>query len=116
MGHCRKDNPFNLADDFIEPFRFLADRAVYQIFRDNQPAAFDKEVKKQLLSALLVSTITIAGKTYRLFQGVDFAVNSYCLSLQDPRRKLLLPNLPARPGKTPQTSLWQAVQFPYETQ
>lgn len=116
VGHCRKDNPFNLADDFIEPFRFLADRAVYQIFRDNQPACFDKEIKKQLLSALLASTITIAGKTYRLFQGVDFAINSYCLSLQDTRRKLLLPNLPARPGKAPDALLWQATQFPYETQ
>ncbi len=116
VGHCRKDNPFNLADDFIEPFRFLADLAVYQIFWDKQPDNFDKGVKKQLLSKLLASTLTIAGKTYRLFQGVDFAVNSFCLSLQDTRRKLLLPNLPARPGKAPDTSLWQAVQFPYESQ
>lgn len=116
VGHCRKDNPFNLADDFIEPFRFLADLAVYQIFRDKQFTDFDKELKKQLLSILLASTLTVAGKTYRLFQGIDFAVNSFCLSLQDSRRKLLLPNLPARPGKVPDTFLWQAIQFPYESQ
>lgn len=116
VGHCRKDNPFNLADDFIEPFRFLVDGAVWRIFRDRRIETFDKEVKKQLLSSLLASTVKIAGKEYRLFHGVDFAVNSFCLSLEDSRRKLLLPNQPLRPGKTPSVALWRSVQFHDETQ
>lgn len=116
VGHCRKDNPFNLADDFMEPFRFLVDSAVWEIFRENPPKTFDKNVKKRLLSSLLANAVQIAGKEYRLFFGVDFAINSFCLSLEDPRRKLLLPNQPQRPGKAPSVSLWQAVQFPHETQ
>jgi len=116
VGHRRKDNPFNLADDFIEPFRFLADQIVWQIFNANYYKSFDKEVKKQLLSKLLSSTIKIARKGYRLFQGIDFAVNCFCLSLEDPRRKLLLPNQPLRPGKTSAAQLWQTTQFIDETE
>lgn len=116
VGHCRKDNPFNLADDFIEPFRFLVDGIVWRIFQRAQIDVFDKEVKRRLLSELLQSTVEIAGKEYRLFFGVDCAVNSFCLSLEDSRRKLLLPNQPLRPGKTPSVSLWQAIQFQDETQ
>ena len=116
VGHCRKDNPFNLADDFIEPFRFLADVIVWRLAQDRPLERFDKEVKKQMLSSLLASEVPLAGKNYRLFHGVDFAVNSFCLSLEDPRRKLILPNQPARPGKTPSAVLWQADSFSDETQ
>lgn len=116
VGHHRKDNPFNLADDFIEPFRFLVDKIVWNIFYGNLISAFDKDLKKQLLSSLLSSTIKIAGKEYRLFHGIDFAVNSFCLSLADPRRKLLLPNIAPRPGKSPSVSLRDAIQFTHETQ
>lgn len=116
VGHSRKDNPFNLADDFIEPFRFLVDGLVWRIFKEEGADQFDKEVKNRLLSSLLKNTVEIAGKEYRLFFGIDCAVNSFCLSLEDSRRKLLLPNQPARPGKTPSASLWQAIQFQDETQ
>lgn len=116
VGHYRKDNPFNLADDFIEPFRFLVDQIVWQIFNTHAYETFDKEVKKQLLSKLLASTIKIAGKEYRLFHGIDSAVNSFCLSLEDPRRKLLLPNQSPRPGKMPAVQLWQPTQFSDETE
>ena len=116
VGHCRKDNPFNLADDFIEPFRFLTDQIVWNVFNTHSYEMFDKEVKKQLLSKLLASTIRIANKEYRLFYGIDFAVNSFCLSLEDSRRKLLLPNQQPRPGKTPDMRLWQTMQFIDETE
>ena len=116
VGHCRKDNPFNLADDFIEPFRFLVDAIVWNLFNRDSFKSFDKDLKKQLLSSLLASTVKISGKEYRLFHGVDFAVNSFCLSLEDPRRRLLLPNQPSRAGKQPGASLWTAVQFQNETQ
>lgn len=116
VGHYRKDNPFNLADDFIEPFRFLIDDIVWHLFNKNNFESFDKNLKKQLLSSLLASTVKISGKEYRLFHGVDFAVNSFCLSLEDPRRKLLLPNQPTRAGKQATAFLWTAVQFQDETQ
>lgn len=111
VGHCRKDNPFNLAEDFIEPFRFLVDYIVWEIFSKNKIETFNKETKKQILSLLLSSDVMIAEKYYRLFNGIDFAINSFCLSLEDPRKKLLLPNQPKRQGKQPSLSLWQAEQF-----
>ena len=111
VGHRRKDNPFNLADDFIEPFRYLVDEIVWKIFSQQRFETFDKAVKKQLLGKLLSSEIAVAGKNYRLFHGIDFAVNSFCLSLDDPRRKLLLPNQPPRTGKVATARLWDAVQF-----
>ena len=112
VGHDRKDNPFNLAEDFIEPFRFLVDRIVWQIASKQFPLEqFDKNVKKQVLALLLASKIGLAGRNYRLFHGIDFAVNSYCIHLEDPRRKLMLPNQPARPGKASSSLLWQADQF-----
>ena len=116
VGHHRKDNPFNLGDDFIEPFRFLVDKIVWNIFYQKNISAFDRDIKKQILSSLLSSTVSIAGKEYRLFHGVDWAINSYCISLEDPRRKLLLPNIPSRPGKSSTVTLWQTRQFIDETQ
>lgn len=112
VGHKRKDNPFNLADDFIEPFRFLVDRIVWKLAFNHFPMEqFDKNIKKQILSSLLSSEIVLNGRNYRLFHGIDFAVNSYCIHLEDPRRKLILPNQPARPGRVATALLWQADQF-----
>ena len=105
-----------MADDFIEPFRFLVDKIVWNIFYQKNISEFDRDIKKLILSSLLSSTVSIAGKEYRLFHGVDWAINSYCISLEDPRRKLLLPNIPSRPGKSSTVTLWQTRQFIDETQ
>lgn len=116
VGHCRKDNPFNLAEDFIEPFRFLVDSIIWRLAQRITFIDFDKNIKKNILSSLLLCQVSLADKNYRLFYGIDFAVNSFCLSLEDPRRKLILPNQPPRPGKTASALLWQAKQFYDETQ
>jgi CRISPR-associated protein Cas1 len=99
VGHYRKDNPFNMVEDFIEPFRFVADKSVLQVLRAINYEIFDGKLKKELINNILYSTITIQNKEYRLFQAVDFAVNSFCISLEDPRRALLLPNMLAKRGK-----------------
>ncbi|MGN0023466.1 MAG: type II CRISPR-associated endonuclease Cas1 [Elusimicrobiaceae bacterium] len=114
VGHCRKDNPFNLVDDFIEPFRFLADITVFDIFSRCHYKEFNSEVKKLILSELLKTSVNISGREYRLFQAVDFSVNSFCVSLEDPRRKLLLPNQPESPGKKA-AQITPPIQFEYET-
>ena len=101
VGHYRKDNPFNLVEDFIEPFRFIADKNVLEIFKTAEYEIFNSKLKKELLSRILSSIIKINNKEYRLFHGIDFAVNSFCASLEDPRRRLLLPNMPIPSGKKP---------------
>lgn len=111
VGHHSKDNPFNLADDFIEPFRYIIDAIVWNIFSQNHSRNFDKELKKELLQQILSSTINILGREYRIFNGIDCVVQGFCLSLEDPRRKLPLPNIPIRPGKAPSSKLWSCLQI-----
>jgi len=114
VGHYRKDNPFNLAEDFIEPFRFIADRNVLQVLRAGDYQTFGIKLKRELLDGMLSSTVKIQNKEYRLFNAVDFAVNSFCLSLDDPRRSLLLPNMPANRGRQP--ALKENTRIIYEGQ
>lgn len=114
VGHKRKDNPFNLADDFIEPFRYIVDGIVFSIFTEYSYKEFNAKLKKKLLSDLLQKSVEINGKEYRLFQAVDYAVNSFCVSLEDPRRKLLLPNQALSPGKKAE-EITPPIQFEYET-
>jgi CRISPR-associated protein Cas1 len=108
VGHIRKDNPFNLVEDFIEPFRYIADKVVFDVYRchanatrqsnpdfvnDIIPLSLNSKIKKQLLSGIVNSVVKIQNKNYRLFEAIDFAVLSFCDSLGDPRKNLLLPNM-----------------------
>lgn len=98
IGHCRKDNPFNLVEDFIEPFRYIADKIVFGIFSISDHKALDSNLKKELLSGILEEVVNIEGKNYRLFEAMDFMTDSFCNTLSDPRRKLCLPNMPVTKG------------------
>lgn len=111
VGHCRKDNPFNLVDDFIEPLRFLADRVVWAAFMQEHHLIFTPALKKTILTNILSSTVEIFGKRYRLFPAVEMMVHSFCLALQDARRKLYLPNLPLPAGRRPQELPFTVIQY-----
>jgi CRISPR-associated protein Cas1 len=93
IGHSRKDNPFNLVEDFIEPFRFIADKTVFKILSVYDDSVLTVKLKRDLLSDILSTTVNVNGNVYRLFQAIDFAINSFCVSLEDPRSRLLLPNM-----------------------
>ena len=101
VGHHRKDNPFNLAEDFIEPFRYIVDGIVLNLPLQEYKE-FNSELKKNILGEILKTTVEIYGKKYRLFQSVDFAANSFCNTLDDYRKKLLLPNMIVKRGVKPQ--------------
>ena len=101
VGHHRKDNPFNLAEDFIEPFRYIVDSIVLGLPLQDY-SKFTSKLKRTILSEILKTTVEISGKKYRLFQAVDFAVSGFCNSLDDPRKKLLLPNMVVKRGVKPQ--------------
>jgi CRISPR-associated protein Cas1 len=99
ISHSRRDNPFNLVEDFIEPFRYIADKVVLSVIAMNaQNQTLNSQLKKELLSGILQEVVQIENKKYRLFEAIDFAVISFCNSLEDPRRKLLLPNMPVTRG------------------
>ncbi len=100
--HCRMDNPFNLVEDFIEPYRYISDSLILDMYLDKEiPVEFSPEIKNSILAGILKTDIKLEDKIYRILQAVDFSVNSFCIALEDTRRKLILPNQKPSSGKRP---------------
>ena len=94
VGHCRRDNPFNLAEDFVEPFRFIAEKAVLKILEKYPEEEFlTSTIKKEIVREILSAEILIDNCNFRLFPGITFTIECFGKVLDDPRRKLILPNL-----------------------
>lgn len=113
IGHFRKDNPFNLVEDLIEPFRYIVDKVVLEIFRnkniDSMPE-LTPEIKKLLIKAIYDSSINLNYKNYRLLQGVHYVNIAYCHYLQDNKtNNLVLPNL-LFAGKNKEIDNWVSLQ------
>ena len=87
LGHHSLENPFNLADDFIEPFRFTVERHVRQIDCESE---LSSSGKKEVVS--FVETEVVLGKhSYRLLPAVREAVASYVRILETNKGQLVLP-------------------------
>lgn len=99
VGHYAKDNPFNLVEDFIEPYRYTIDNIVLQtILEENSKniedlSILDTKIKKLLINAIYNLNTTLNGKNYRLIQGVNIMHLSYCNYLEGLVDNLTLPNL-----------------------
>ena len=91
LGHVRKDNPFNLVEDMMEPFRPIIDDIVYQFCHDNPPHALVPTSKTQLVKTILESEIKMAEKTYRLIPAIEVITNHYAIALEKAKPKLILP-------------------------
>lgn len=77
LQHCSELNAFNLADDFIEPYRSLVDLFVYEYAAHNKlPENLDTTWKSRLVS-LLHHQIVLEGKTYSLLAAIDRMVQSF---------------------------------------
>lgn len=74
LFHDNMFNPFNLASDFMEPFRPLVDEMVVNM----KPEKFDKEEKHRLLT-VLNKEVEIAGKK----EVLGNAIKIYCKSIFD---------------------------------
>lgn len=68
-------NSFNLADDFIEPFRPLVDLYIHK----NQKIFLEKLTKKHrlLLINLLNHTVLLKNKQFKLYIAIDKYINSF---------------------------------------
>lgn len=88
LGHRRKDNPFNLADDFTEPFRHLVERHVRGM-RD----LTDKltSTTKVTLLRFVEQEVKMDGQSYRLSSAVAETIASYCRVLERQDGELRLP-------------------------
>ncbi len=90
--HKNKYNPFNLASDIIEPYRFLAEIAVYesqQLF-DN---SISPKVKNFILETMFHSNFIINNKKMKLFEGINCSVASIKKSICSNTIALHLPQL-----------------------
>lgn len=88
IGHRSKQNPFNLADDFTEPFRYLVDRHVRSMVQE--PVELAPTVKAALLR-FMEQEVEMDGQSYRLPSAVAETVASYCRALENQDGILRLP-------------------------
>jgi len=88
IGHHGQQNPFNLADDFIEPYRFVVERHVRQL--DIKSDDFTSKDKPALL-AFIEASVLIDGQDHRLAQGIAKSINSFCRYLDTDKEILQLP-------------------------
>lgn len=86
LGHCNTENPFNLADDFIEPYRFVVERHVAQ----SEPGEFDGKARKQLLQ-LVEAEVVLNNAGYRLPAAIAETIASYLRILDGRKGSLALP-------------------------
>lgn len=80
VHHCSELNAFNLADDFIEPYRPLVDLFAYEHV-GRLPENLDTAWKSRLI-ALLHHQILLDGKTYSLLAAIDRTIQSFQTALQ----------------------------------
>lgn len=88
LGHQSTENPFNLADDFIEPFRFTVERLARA---ESTSGDFDSAARIAM-ARVMETTVRIGNKDYRLLPGVRETVASYVRVLEDRRGQLSLPH------------------------
>lgn len=88
LGHKGRQNPFNLADDFTEPFRYLVERHVRS--DEDVDAPFTSQAKVGLLR-FMEQEVPIGEATYRVASAVAESVGSFCRALEQGRGELRLP-------------------------
>lgn len=81
VGHCNQQNPFNLADDLIEPWRCLVEDRVLAQWQAHPQAPFDGVARKQLLQ-FISSEVPLRTGDYRLPAAIERLVNGWVALLE----------------------------------
>lgn len=91
VGHSNAANAFNLADDFIEPYRFMVDIHVADDTDTwSESPEFDSRAKRHLLG-FIERVVRMDGKDMRLHAAIDASIASYVRILDGKGNRLLLP-------------------------
>ena len=93
LGHHSSDNPFNLADDLMEPYRFTVER---QVMAGNSSLPFDSAARVALLG-FLSTEVELAGRTFRLPPAIAETVASLTRILNGKETCMSAPGLPCQP-------------------
>lgn len=92
IGHKSSENAFNLADDFMEPYRFLVER---QIFRNPNYEDMDTDARIHAVG-FIKATVAFEDGNYRLPAAIRRTIGSYCATLDRRTEKLTLPVITCR--------------------
>ncbi len=91
--HKRRDNPYCLADDLMEPLRPLVDRTVKKLIDQaitNDTDPLNKETRKTLLS-LLASKIKLADTEGPLMATLPRYINNYFRFITGESKQVIIP-------------------------
>ncbi len=94
LGHVSIENPFNLADDFMEPFRFLVERRVKAII-ESDPEALDQPfvgIAKKAVVSFLEMEVGMGKQRFRANTAVRETIASYVRILETRKGQLILPS------------------------
>lgn len=93
LHHHNRYDSFCLADDLMEPFRPLVDRAVCAIRdRRGDAAAFDRDAKRELLAAIL-GRFDYEGESRTLFDWISRMASSLASVVEGTGARLQIPLL-----------------------
>lgn len=91
IWHDSVDNPFNLADDLIEPWRPLADLHVAHHLGARQPTSDELTTEdRRELARLLVSELRLDGQITTVSWALERFVDSFLLAIEQQRAEALL--------------------------
>lgn len=88
LGHMSRENPFNLADDLMEPYRYLVERHVYQ--HREHFTEFDTGARMEVLG-FIKQTARLGNMDFRLPAAIHESVGSYVRILDTGSGSLALP-------------------------
>lgn len=94
LGHASIENPFNLADDFMEPFRFLVERKIKKIERED-PGSLSTPFKgaaKKAVLGFVEMEVGMGKQRYRANTAIRETIASYVRILEARKGQLALPN------------------------
>lgn len=87
IHHNSTENPGNLADDLLEPYRFLVEQLVIH----DPPSESISPERKQYLASIIKQTVKIDDTDYRLTSAIQESVDSYIRVLNNKAKRLSLP-------------------------
>lgn len=93
LQHHSELNPFNLADDFIEPFRPIVDLLVYESMLSGCLKDDLSSKSKQDLIALLYHQIKLKSRCYTVLAAMDRTIQSFQAALMENSKSLILPEI-----------------------
>lgn len=89
VGHMSRDNPFNLADDFMEPYRYIVERHIHR--HQDQLQEFNTQAR-MLILGFIKETAKLGNMEFRLPAAARESVGSYVRVLETGSGGLALPS------------------------